>query len=190
MTRSRIAGLVGVVLLGGLLSGCSYNKFTAQEEAIKAQWAQVENQLQRRNDQIPNLVETVKGYAKQEQTIFQSIADARAKMAGATTPAEKIDAANAESSALSRLLVVVENYPNLKSDALFLRLSDDLAGTENRLATERMRYNDTVQVYNTYIKQLPRSLYAGWLGFEAQKYFEVPASAQQVPKVDFGSGQK
>jgi LemA protein len=185
MTRSRIAGLLGVVLAGGLLSGCSYNKFTAQEEAIKGQWAQVENQLQRRNDLIPNLVETVKGYAKQEQTIFQSIADARAKMAGATTPADKIAAANAESSALSRLLVVVENYPNLKSDAQFARLSDELAGTENRLATERTRYNDRVREYDTARRQFPANMTAKIFGFKEYAYFEAPADAKGVPKVNF-----
>src|SRR5512132_3870877 len=116
--RLRVRGAAAAMAVAiGLVSGCSYNKFTAQEEGIKAQWSQVENQLQRRNDLIPNLVETVKGYAQQEVTVYQSIADARAKMAGAQTPGEKIAAANAETSALGRLFVVVENYPQLKSDA-------------------------------------------------------------------------
>src|SRR5262245_28765262 len=149
---ASVAAMVAILALG---SGCSYNKFTAQEEAIKAQWAQVENQLQRRNDLIPNLVETVKGVAKQEQTVFQAIADARAKMAGATTTTDRIAAANAESSALGRLFVVVENYPELKSNANFRALQDSLEGTENRLATERMRYNDKVREYDTARRQFP-----------------------------------
>jgi LemA protein len=138
----RLAALLTAITL---LAGCSYNKFTAKEEEVKAQWAQVENQLQRRNDLIPNLVETVKGFAKQESSVFASIADARARMAGAQSPAEKISAANAETSALGRLFVVMENYPQLKSDAEFARLMDALEGTENRLSTERMRYNDRVR---------------------------------------------
>ncbi|MFI5177940.1 MAG: LemA family protein [Vicinamibacterales bacterium] len=186
----RVLGLAlvtGTVWLG---AGCSYNKFTAQEEAIKSQWSQVENQLQRRNDLIPNLVQTVKGYAQQEQTVYQSIADARAKMAGAQTPADKIAAANAESSAIGRLLVVVENYPQLKSDAEFARLMDELAGTENRIATERKRYNDLVQAYNTSRRQFPSNVTAKMFGFKEYPYFEVPADAKAVPKVDFGRGRQ
>src|SRR2546425_7313290 len=156
----RVSPVAATALAIALASGCSYNKFTAQEEGIKAQWSQVENQLQRRNDLIPNLVNTVKGYAQQEVTVFQSIADARARMAGAQTPSEKIAAANAETSALGRLFVVVENYPNLKSDAQFARLMDELAGTENRLATERMRYNDKVRDYNTMRRQFPSNVTA------------------------------
>jgi LemA protein len=170
------------------LSGCSYNKFTTQEEAIKAQWSQVENQLQRRNDLIPNLVATVKGYAQQEQTVYKDIADSRAKMAGATTPEDKMAAANAQSSALSRLLVVVEAYPQLKSDANFRALQDELAGTENRLANERMRYNDRVREYDTARRQFPANLTAKMFGFKEYPYFQVPAEAKAVPKVDFGAG--
>jgi len=188
MMRNRFArvsatAVVAVTLAFG--SGCSYNKFTAQEEGIKAQWSQVENQLQRRNDLIPNLVETVKGYAQQEQTVFGAIADARAKMAGAQTPSEKIAAANAETSALGRLFVVVENYPQLKSDAQFARLMDELAGTENRLAAERMRYNDRVRDYNTMRRQFPSNVTASIFKFKEYPYFEVPADAKAVPKVDF-----
>ena len=137
--------LVVVVLTGVAFasSGCSYNRFVSQEEAIKTQWAQVENQLQRRNDLIPNLVEATKGFAQQERDVFQAIADSRAKLAGAGTPDQKMAAANEQTSALARLLVVVENYPTLKSDATFARLMDELAGTENRIAVERMRYNET-----------------------------------------------
>src|SRR5215471_3205367 len=140
-TAVRFAALALALLP---LTGCSYNKFTSQDEGIKNQWGQVENQLQRRNDLIPNLVETVKGYAAQEQAVFGAIADARAKMAGAQSTSEKIAAANAETSALGRLFVVVENYPQLKSNEQYARLMDELSGTENRLATERMRYNDLV----------------------------------------------
>jgi LemA protein len=177
-----------VAAMAAALSGCSYNKFTTQEEAIKAQWSQVENQLQRRNDLIPNLVATVKGYAQQEQTVYKDIADARAKMAGATTTEDKIAAANAQSSALSRLLVVVENYPQLKSDANFRALQDSLEGTENRLATERMRYNDRVREYNTARRQFPANVTAKMFGFKEYPYFEVPPEAKAVPKVDFGAG--
>jgi len=181
-----LAVLTGTIWLG---AGCSYNKFTTQEEAIKAQWSQVDNELQRRNDLIPNLVETVKGFATQEQTVIKEVTDARAKMAGAQTPSDKIAAANAESSALSRLLVVVENYPQIKSDALFIRLQDDLAGTENRLAVARMRYNETVQTYNTSRRQFPANITAKMFGFKEYPYWEVPADAKGVPKVDFGRGR-
>ena len=137
-------------------TGCSYNTFVGKEEAIKTQWAQVENQLQRRNDLIPNLVETTKGIAQQEKDVFGQIADSRAKLAGATTPQQAIEAANAQSAALARLLVVVENYPQLKSNETFNRLMDELSGTENRIAVERMRYNERVQDYNTQRRQFPR----------------------------------
>jgi LemA protein len=182
---TRAAWAVAVALAVALTSGCSYNKFTAQEEGIKAQWSQVENQLQRRNDLIPNLVETVKGYAQQEQTVFKEIADARAKMAGAQTPSDKIAAANAETSALGRLFVVVEHYPQLKSDAQFARLMDELAGTENRLAAERMRYNDRVRDYNTMRRQFPSNVTASVFKFKEYPYFEVPPDAKALPKVDF-----
>ena len=167
-------------------SGCSYNKFTTQEEAIKSQWAQVENQLQRRTDLIPNLVETTKGFAQQEKDVFGAVADARAKMAGATTPAQKIEAANQESSALSRLLVVVENYPQLKSNEIFARLTDELANTENRLAVERMRYNEKVQDYNTSRKKFPGNITAKMFSFAEYPYWEVPKDAKTAPKVNFG----
>jgi LemA protein len=183
---------VGLAVLTGTIwpgAGCSYNKFTTQEEAIKAQWSEVDNQLQRRNDLIPNLVETVKGFAAQEQTVMKDVTDAREKMAGAQTPTDKIAAANAESSALSRLLVVVENYPNLKSDAQFMRLQDELAGTENRLATARMRYNQAVQEYETARKKFPANITAKMFGFKDHPYWEVPADAKGVPKVDFGRGR-
>src|SRR5512146_767772 len=150
MTRQHLLSLValaGLVVLGA--PGCSYNRFVGEEEGIKGQWAQVENQLQRRNDLIPNLVETVKGYAGHESDVFKAIADSRAKLAGAKTTEDKIAAANQQTQALARLLVVVENYPNLKANEQFNRLMDELAGTENRIAVERMRYNQLVQQYDT-----------------------------------------
>jgi len=182
----RLAGLAVAVVAVVMLSGCSYNKFTAQEQSIKSSWSEVENQLQRRHDLIPNLVETTKGFAAQESSVFQGIADARAKMAGAQTPSDKIAAGNAESSALARLLVAVENYPQLKSDATFMRLMDELSGTENRLAVSRMRYNEQVQAYNTLRNQFPSNMTGKLFGFKAEyPYFEAPADAKTAPKVDF-----
>jgi len=166
-------------------SGCSYNRFVGQEEAIRTQWAQVENQLQRRNDLIPNLVESTKGFAQQERDVFGQIADSRAKLAGAQTTEQKIAAANEQSTALARLLVVVENYPQLRSSETFARLMDELAGTENRLAVERMRYNERVQEYNTARRQFPSNVTAGIFGFKEYPLFEVPESAKVAPKVDF-----
>jgi LemA protein len=169
------------------LSGCSYNRFVSQDEAIKAQWAQVENQLQRRNDLIPNLVETVRGTAQQEQSVFGQIADSRAKLAGAKTPQETITAANEQTAALARLLLIVENYPQLRSNESFNRLMDELSGTENRLAVERMRYNERVQEYDTLRRRFPSNITARLFGFEDHPYFNAPPAAQQLPRVDFGS---
>lgn len=178
-----VVALTGLAVAG---SGCSYNRFVSQEEAIKAQWAQVENQLQRRNDLIPNLVEATKGFAQQERDVFANIAESRAKLAGATTPEQKMAAANQQSSALARLLVVVENYPTLKSDATFARLMDELAGTENRIAVERMRYNEKVQEYKTARRSFPANITAGIFGFKDDyKLFEAPPEAKVAPKVDF-----
>jgi LemA protein len=174
-----------VAALAASLSGCSYNRFVSQEEAIKGQWAQVENQLQRRNDLIPNLVQTVKGYASHEQEVFKAVADSRARLAGARSPEESIAAANEQSSALARLLAIVENYPQLKANEQFNRLSDELAGTENRIAVERMRYNERVQAYNTQRRQFPANLTAGIFGFKEYPFFKAPEPAKQVPKVSF-----
>jgi LemA protein len=181
----KLSSVFLLTVLAFSLSGCGYNTMVSMKEQVQSAWAQVENQLQRRNDLIPNLVEVTKGYASHEKEIFENVANARAKLIGAGTRAEQIDAANEVSSALSRLLAISENYPQLKADAQFARLSDELAGTENRIATERRRYNEVVQSYNTYIKSLPAALYSGWLGFKQEKYFEVPKEAQQVPKVKF-----
>ena len=183
MRKALQAAVLGIMAF--TLSGCSYNKFTTQEEAIKAQWAQVQNQLQRRNDLIPNLVETVKGYATHEESVFKDIADSRAKLAGAKTPEETIQAANQQSAALARLLVIVENYPNLKANEQFNRLMDELSGTENRIAVERMRYNQRLQEYNTARRRFPGNITAKMFGFKEYPYFEAPPAAQAVPKVDF-----
>jgi len=183
--RSAVRGTL-VLLAAVSLSGCSYNRFVTQEEAIKAQWAQVENQLQRRNDLIPNLVESVKGYAAHEEGVFKDIAEARSKLLAARSPEETIQAANQQTTALGRLLAVVEAYPQLRANEQFNRLMDELSGTENRIATERMRYNERVQDYNTSRRQFPANLTAGLFGFKAYPFFEAPAEAKQVPKVNFG----
>ena len=182
--RTLLHGLIAVVVAVGL-SGCSYNKFTSQEEAVKAQWSEIQNQLQRRNDLIGNLVETVKGYATHEREVFTQIAESRAKLAGAKTPTDQIEAANQQSAALSRLLVVVENYPQLKADQTFIRLMDELSGTENRIAVARGRYNDAARNYNTLRRSFPSNVTAKVFGFQEYPYFEAPADATKAPKVDF-----
>ena len=185
--RIRSTAVAALVLAAALLtSGCSYNRFVAQEESIKTQWAQVENQLQRRNDLIPNLVETTKGVAQQERDVFGQIAESRAKLSGARTPEQTIQAANEQSAALARLLVIVENYPQLRSSETFNRLMDELAGTENRIAVERMRYNERVQEYNTARRQFPSNVTAGIFGFNEYPVFNAPPEAERVPRVDFG----
>ncbi len=163
----------------------TYNSLVTMDEAVKAAWAQVENQLQRRYDLIPNLVETVKGYAAQEKEVFLRVTEARSKVGGATTVSDKIAANNGLSAALSRLLLVVERYPELKSNTNFLRLQDELAGTENRISVERRRYNETVKVYNIRIRRFPTNLLAGLFGFEKASFFEVPKERQEAPKVKF-----
>ena len=179
-----------LALLAIAATGCGYNTMVTMKEAVDSAWAQVQNQLQRRNDLIPNLVEVTKGYATHEKEVFEAVANARSRLLAAGSRDEQIDAANQVSGALGRLLAIAEQYPQLKANEQFNRLSDELAGTENRIAVERKRYNDAVQAYNTYIKQLPHNFYAAMFGFKEQKYFEVPVSAQQVPKVDFGSGSR
>ncbi len=188
MTRQlrTIVGLALLLVVAAVAPGCSYNQFVSQEESIKTQWAQVENQLQRRNDLIPNLVETTKGFAQQERDVFGQIAESRAKLAGAQTPEQTIQAANEQSAALARLLVVVENYPQLRSSETFNRLMDELAGTENRIAVERMRYNERVQGYNTLRRQFPSNITAGVFGFREYPVFNAPPEAERVPRVDFG----
>jgi len=176
---------VAVLGIGGCLVG-NYNHLVTAKEAVDQRWAQVDNQLQRRNDLIGSLVETVKGTAIQEQEVFGKIADARAQMAGAKTPTQAIQAGQAMDSALGRLLVVVENYPQLKSNEAFMQLMDELAGTENRLATERMRYNQEVQSYNVLVKRFPMNFFASMFGYKEAPYYQIPEAARQAPKVDFG----
>jgi LemA protein len=188
MTTTRRTAIRSIVLfaLALPLTACSYNTFVSQEEAIKAQWAQVENQLQRRNDLIPNLVETVKGYAQHEESVYKDIAEARSRLLAAKSPEETITAANQQTSALGRLLAVSENYPQLRANEQFNRLSDELSGTENRIAVERMRYNEAVQRYNTSRRQFPANMTAKLFGFKEYPLFQAPAEAKQVPKVNFG----
>ena len=180
-TIGRIVLLVGALAL----SGCSYNRLVGLRENIDAAWAQVENQLQRRNDLIPNLVEVTKGYAQHEKEIFEAVANALSRLLAAGTRDEKIDAATGLDGALGRLLAIAERYPDLKANAQFAKLSDELAGTENRIAVERMRYNEKVQEYETARRQFPANLTAKLFGFKEHPYFQAPAEAQQVPKVNF-----
>ena len=182
-----IAVIVILVVAGSLYSFFkgTYNQFVTLDEAVKSSWAQVENQLQRRYDLIPNLVETVKGYAKQEKDVLVEVTNARASVGGAKTVPDKISANNELSGALSRLLVVVERYPDLKSNQNFLRLQDELAGTENRISVERRRYNEAVQAYNVAIRSFPANLLAGLYGFEKAAFFEAPAAAKAAPAVKF-----
>lgn len=163
----------------------TYNELVTMDEGVKGAWAQVENQLQRRYDLIPNYVETVKGYASHEKEVFTRVTEARAKVAGAGSIGSKIEANNQLSSALSRLLVVVENYPQLKANTNFTRLQDELAGTENRIAVERRRYNEAVKAYNIRIRSFPTNLIAGMFGFKKATFFEVPKERQEAPEVKF-----
>jgi LemA protein len=176
-----------VLVVGGQYIGVK-NTLVSKNEAVKGAWSQVDIVLQRRADLIPNLVETVKGYAKQEQTVFDDIAKARSALLSAGNPAGKIAANNQLDGALGRLLALSENYPQLKSNENFLRLQDELAGTENRIAVERKRYNDTLQDYNTYVQQFPASLFASWAGFKPNDaYFKATEGSREVPKVNFGT---
>ena len=175
----------GVIVLLALFGASRYNALVNQREAVDSSWAQVQNVLQRRADLIPNLVTTVKGYAAHEKEVFEHVADARAKLAGARTPAEATAASSALDGALARLMVVVEAYPQLKASENFVRLQDELAGTENRIAVERMRYNEIVRDYDQTIKRFPSSLFAGLFGFSAKDYFQADATAQHVPEVKF-----
>ncbi len=166
------------------------NTLVTKNESVKAAWSQVDIVLQRRADLIPNLVNTVKGYAQQEVTVFSDIANARARLLSANTPADKIAANGQLDGALGRLLAISENYPQLKSNENFLRLQDELSGTENRIAVERKRYNDALQDYNTYIKQFPNNIFAGWSGFKPNDaYFAASEGSRAVPKVDFSAPQ-
>lgn len=184
MSKSLLGVIAAIVIVVGIIFS-SYNGLVSLNENVTGKWAQVENQLQRRNDLIPNLVNTVKGYAAHEADVFKAVSDARAKMGGAKTVAETSAANNEMTGALSRLLMVAERYPDLKANANFTQLQDELAGTENRIAVARKDYNDAAQSYNTKIKSLPASLYAGAFGFTARDYFKADEAAQKVPQVKF-----
>lgn len=186
------AGIVilAVLLILAFVLGSAYisrrNQMAVKREAVNAAWAQVDVVLQRRADLIPNLVETVKGYAAQEVTVFADIANARAALLSAHTPADRIAANGQLDGALGRLLAVVENYPQLKSNENFLRLQDELAGTENRIAVERRRYNEALQDYNTYLGLFPNNIFASWAGFHRNDhYFQAAEPAREAPKVQF-----
>jgi LemA protein len=181
--------LVVIVILALIFGGMyvsTKNTLVQKNEAVKSAWSQVDVVLQRRADLIPNLVETVKGITKQEQAVFGEIAQARSQLLNASTPADKIAANQRVDGALGRLLAIAENYPQLKSSENFLRLQDELAGTENRIAVERKNYNDTLQDYNTYVQQFPNSLFAKWAGFSKNEaYFAATEGSRAVPKVNF-----
>lgn len=190
MSKALIVIVVIVVIV--LLCFGSYvstrNTLVQKNESVKAAWSQVDIVLQRRADLIPNLVNTVKGFAQQEQTVFGDIAKARSTLLSAGTPQQKIAANNQLDGALGRLLAIVENYPQLRSNENFLRLQDELAGTENRIAVERKRYNDTLQDYNTYVQTFPHNVFAGWAGFQKNEaYFTAQEGSRQVPRVDFST---
>ena len=190
MSKFAIA-LIAIIAVLALLFGKYVNvknTLVAKNEAVKSAWSQVDVVLQRRADLIPNLVETVKGITKQEQAVFGEIAQARSQLLSAGNPADKIAANQRLDGALGRLLALAENYPQLRSSENFLRLQDELAGTENRIAVERKRYNDTLQDYNTYVQQFPSSFFAQWAGFKPNTaYFAASETGRQVPKVDFSS---
>ena len=190
MSKGVIA-VIAIVLIALVVFGQYVgvrNTLVTKNEAVKSAWSQVDVVLQRRADLIPNLVETVKGYAQQEQTVFTEIAKARSALLSAGTPAQKIAANGQLDGALGRLLALSENYPQLKSNENFQRLQDELAGTENRIAVERKRYNDTLQDYNTYVQHFPNSFYAGFAGFKPNDaYFKASEGSREVPKVNFGT---
>lgn len=184
--------IVGVIVLLAFMFFSQYvdvrNTLVTKNETVKAAWSQVDIVLQRRADLIPNLVQTVKGFAQQEQTVFGDIAKARSALLSAGTPQQKIAANGQLDGAIGRLLVVVENYPQLKSNENFLRLQDELAGTENRIAVERKRYNDSLQDYNTYVQLFPHNIFAGWAGFKTNSaYFAASEGSREVPKVNFST---
>ena len=188
-TKNTIFIIAGAIVVIALLTGgwflSMYNGFVTAEESVDGAWAQVESQYQRRADLIPNLVSTVKGYASHEKELLTDITNARSQWSAADTPKEKMEAAGSMDSALSRLLVVVENYPNLKASENFLALQAQLEGTENRIAVERMRYNDQVKVYNTKIKKMPAAIVANMFGFDEKLYFEADVGAETAPEVEF-----
>ena len=192
MSKGLLVGLgvVGVIIVALLLVGGSFvsakNQMVAKDQTVKSAWSEVDVQLERRADLIPNLVETVKGFTKEENSVYADIANARAGMLNAQTPQSKIAANNQLDGALGRLLLLTENYPNLRSSEQFMRLQDELAGTENRISVARRRYNQAIQDYNTFIQQFPNSIWAGMAGYHTNDaYFKASPNAQQVPNVKF-----
>ncbi len=184
--KGILIGLVVAVLVIGVAITSVYNTIITKHETITAKWAQVENQLQRRNDLIPNLVNSVKGYAAHEKTVFEDVTKARSQWTGAATLDDKVKAAGQIDAALARLLLVVENYPQLKADQTFLQLMDELSGTENRIAVERMRYNESVRDYNITVRRFPANVVAGIFGYKrATEYFKAEEKAKSVPEVKF-----
>lgn len=181
------AVVLAILVIGGLMVGGKYNSLVQGEEQIDAQWAQVENQLQRRFDLIPNLIETVKGYAAHEEELFANIAEARSNYSGASSVEETAAANDELTGALGRLMVIVENYPDLKANQQFTQLMDELAGTENRLAVARQDYNEAVRVFNSDVRTFPGNLIAGMLGFTVKDYFEAAEGSSETPTVDFNS---
>ena len=181
--------IIAVIVVLGIMLMSSYNGFVNSEENVDQSYAQIETQLQRRLDLIPNLVNTVKGYASHEKEVLTQISDARARLAGANTPEEEATANTELTGALSRLLVVVENYPNLKADQQFTQLMDELSGTENRIAVARKDYNDEVALYNKKVKRFPGAIVASITGFDEKEYFNADPSAGETPKVDFGGNE-
>jgi LemA protein len=188
MKRSMVTWLVvGAIVLIAIFSAVgSYNGLVSSETAVENKSAQIDVQLQRREELIPNLVNTVKGYAAHEKEVFQAIADARSKLAGAGTTTEKAAANTELEGALSRLLVVVENYPTLKADVQFSKLTDELAGTENRISVARQDYNNSVTGYNTKIRKFPASIYSSMFGFDKKDLFKAKEGSDTVPEVNFG----
>lgn len=178
-----VIAVIAIILIGG------YNSIISASEEVENKFSTIDTQLQRRADLIPNLVNTVKGYTNQEQAVIDSVTDARAKLAGANSVGEKANADQELSTALSNLLVVVENYPDLKSSQNFINLSDELAGTENRIATARKDYNDAVKEYNTKIKRFPTNIVSGMFGYGEKEYFQASEGSEEVPTVDFNTVQ-
>lgn len=184
-------GIIGIILvLLGIMIIPSYNKFVTLEENVAQSYAQIDNQLQRRMDLIPNLVNTVKGFASHEKEVIADVSDARSKLAGAQGPEDQAAANDELSGALSRLLVVVENYPDLKANENFQQLMDELSGTENRIGVARQDYNDTVAKYNRQVKRFPGKIIASLFGYDEKEYFKADEAAQEVPEVDFGDGKE